>query len=595
MKLNLKDVPRYVDEDSLNVVDIIVYVRDKIENPREIIVLDTDIRVQEEELAKALIFVDERRAKGHTKLLGLTADTACVVNLDKLGTTEPDDVIRYVHEFEVKYNVPTYIIYVKSENPEKANLFREKSIGHEISKYRIMYSGVVGKMAQLLDDGVDISKLADVIDRENESNSLNYAKLKEILSDVERQIEGGKGKIQSLAGSLTPTAKELLVYFNLKHGLSPVNMESYINILAELGYMYPMKRLSMYERLKYLEELPRFVGYSNPLIGDVYFMTIVEKVYPDPVFAYFSGSDRLVIFDKSNRRMQNLFLSLHGAYLCGSSGKGAGYRLIDPRVYFTESEEAFSASDKSGLVLRDCSDSKVDEKLVELFAHIEDAWVVEQMKRMERVDGSVDVTRLEPAYVSLKNTYIVDMLDESRGFHDTVFVYCRDTTGAVCQINSDIDYKGVRFLVQEEDFNRFIDSRLVFKKVSMEYSKYINESQEYMPAVYGTDVANVNDSMKNIVDPEVLLAANLLRPDKNGLSFYDRILRVGRNVLPIVLDSNSKCKDSEGVFKYINLQTLRKEYVAGKSISSCGTLRGMGLKSLSVSYEAFMNVRDLIE
>lgn len=585
LAMDIKDIPQYFPQigGGASITDVIVYVREKYPDPRQAILLETETVLPEEELANDNIFLSETALKA-ANISGVSDTCACVLNFDKIENTTPDAIELLLNQFSQQYYIEKFSIYVIGQDTQKIYQFVQDVSGHPVSDRTIRYPNSVWKLLRQKENGIDIWPLASYIQTESGRNGLRWEQLERELDKYEAEICSGGKEVQCLSPTRNKVVKYLMTYFNMLPGIQPANLRTFVFDQITTQFMYPYGKLSMYERIMFLRNMPWTVGYCSLNNDEVALLQIADKVYPTPVFVYIVEQNKLIEFSKLPDSMKALF---HPSTI--SETIGGQSQIIDSRLLFPGSKECFPEEAKTIKYMNAYSDLNIDEKWADIFSMIEDAWITHQFNMKER--GAAGYDEPEPAYLSFKNSYLVKVSGSKSSF--SAIVYCKDTLGIFCKAYSEACTSGVAMLIQEENFNQLVDPMIARQSLTREYERIVGKTS-LMQSSYSTALSTETARLQPAVPLRILLAMHLLPTLRNGLSFYDKLLRCRADILPIVLDKNSRAYDKSKLFDIFSLQSLRKDPAAKRSISSFGTVRGFENQRLLVTYHAFEQMVDLL-
>lgn len=588
LSFEFDSVPHYFESTSgtcKSLEDVVVFVRGQVKDPRKPVIIETDAAFSGDVLAPYNIYLSEEAAAKGVGLGGVSGrNCVMVLNFDDIENTDPDNIELQIKQYASKYEVPTFSVYIIGDEVDKIYDFMLAAQGHTVSAYSFVYPAALKRRLRLKPNGYDIHPASQDFDSQVRRNTASWPYLKNILDNLAKEIIENHKEPQNLALSRSHTVKVLSTYLYMVSGQTPADLWLYTFDQVSLKYMYPFGKLSMFERIEFLRKMPPVIGYSSDTTEELSLIKVFKKVYPTPVFVHMIEDDKLIEYSKLTQSMQALF---HPESLAKVSESGADSpcRIVDSRMLFKGSSDYFTDDEQVKISLVGNEDAEVDAKWASTFAEIESKWIAHQQGNVTR--GEMEAADMASAFMSFKNSYIVQIQAGGRTKH--AVVYCKDTFGVLCTSHSEVCTYGVELLIPEEKFHRFVDAVIASQFLSKEYRSSVGQTG-LMPASYSKELSTFSARLTPAVPPMVSVAMGLLPMLKNGLSYYDKILRCRPDVLPIVLDNNSVAYDKSPLFDVLPLDNLRRDMVASKSITSCGTIRGMGDTALMVSYEAFKGV-----
>lgn len=593
MSFKLKDVPFYCTEHNHNIIDIIVFVRDKIPDPHIPVIVDTDRGISGvDTLAAQNIYLSEESFRNSSTLGGLSKDCACVINIDRLASPDVDSVEEFINNFIVKYTVSSFTVYLTGTNMNALYQLFVDIPAHEISQYKFQYPDKVLKRVSLKDNGFDIAPVSAELDTMTYRKSLTWDGLSSKLYAIVKDVSEGKKEVQCLSSYRTRTTKLLSTYLNMHPGVVIGNTRMFLLDLMQSKFIYPVGKLSMFERIRFLKMLPKVVGFSNPANDEVSLLRVVQLVFPDPVLIYIREQNKIIEYQKLPEGMRALF---HPNGLPFRRTEGYSSYIYDSRNLFPTSTGYFLPKEENRIRLHDYKDDHAaDVEICKDFANIERVWIQHQVhshavakeaKERGMLNEDVGQLKMEPLGLSFKNTYIVKFRANSEEY--TAYVYCKDSCGILVKVHSELCIEGFPMLVPEEHFYRLVDAKFAQDVIEREYVNTTGANTLIAKSYSSELITRDAYALEPAIPIDVSLAINMLPMELSYLSYYDKILRCRENIVPIVRDVNSELYEHSPVLNVLHLNHLRDDLIAGSILNSCGTI---DTASLLVSYEAFKGV-----
>lgn len=553
VKLDLDDVPRMFNAlypTMLCSRDIIAYIRGTIErDPWIPVVLDCNgDKLSLNELEESRIYVKGDNDNKASELSSLGIKPYFVIRAEELDPDRDDcGLLELEMEFKSKHNLTDInILLIGSEQKDSEILLKLRSYVFDNDLQNIGFPRFVVKQGSLQENGLDISVYCNTISTKRSQNDLDYHVLDKILEELDGKIVEGVTAIQDLEERHTRDVCLMSTYLVFKYKLVPVYIVPFMNDYIQYKFFYPMEQLSLYERINFLYRMPQVVGYLGINHGFVCLIRVKEKIYPKPHYVF--NLDTMELVDNPE----------------DFSFTTPGISFSDFRRSFRESQNAFVRSDNKSLSVLNNSDADVDKALVSLFAQL-----------------STLVTE-EPVYLSVKNCIYV-MINGVKYLY-----YCPEECGIVGTYMS--EYFGtLNHIITESEFHRLIDSQIA--AALLQRSREKNSLAGSKALSLRWNQIDPKRALKPAIPIETTLYMNLLPPYRNGLSYYDSLLRCCVNVLPIITSTDSKMRKINPIFNQLPLDALRKDSQASKSLNCFGTLTSLVSRSpkLNVTYKSFEN------
>lgn len=541
LAINLKDIPIYFSHNRVpDLKDIVVYVRNLYPNPRQRVILECEDLLPEKELKESLIYVDGVNDNSARDINGLGEYCYFPIKVtNELVASGAEGFENLVNEYKETYDIVSCDILVYGTDVELLSSMWEIIRELEIPN-RIYFPFNVFDVLTLFENGLNLAPYAERLASADAANSLTSSLLKDTVQELTDLVKSGKTALQDFEQTRSIYAKWLTAVLTHKLQLSPVYQNSFITEYVSLGVGYPFEKLSMYERIMFLDNLPSVCGYIGKNTEFRCIFKVLEKLYPHPELVVSMKTGEIIKGDLSRFERSKL-------------------NIIDYRRNFLESPTYFPKV-KEGVAQPNSRDIDVDDKLVKLFMKI------------------TDMAERDDIYLSIRNTVM------ARVNKELYIVYYSESCGVRGVLVSDY-FGAFETVVQEEDFRNLIDVKLVLALIHQES---MNSTTEGIDA-FNEIMVQKQSSFRPAIPPYVNMVSELARLRCPDLSYYDRRLRCDYNILPIVTHRNSKLKPKVSIFDDILISNVRRDTIAGPTISAFGTLnmdRGRTV-SLPVSIESF--------
>lgn len=525
LTLSADKVTKYFSQDKTpDMYDTIIYVRERFPDPRQQVVVKADYPLSVKSLANYLIFVEGETDDQVSDLPKLGQDCYCLVYIDK-DNLEHDDcgIPAIISEFSSSYSVSQFDALVYSDSHkalEQAWEFTQSSRFGGIS-YRFPHSFT--SQLQIMDDGVDVSIYSAKLAAAKRKNELNVETINSVVKELRAEVEAGKTAIQTREDSRSLYSQWLTLLITQEFNLPPVYISSYIAEYTELHVAYPFEKLSMYERVMFLRNLPEYVGYiGNNTVSRSMFICKL-KVFPQPA----------AVFNISRKVMMPEMIE---------SFDLATQEIIDYRAFFRGSANYFSTA-SVGMSANGQSDYDVDRKWSAIF-------------------GTMIAVSEEQIFPTIRNTVVF------RGpGGDTCIAYFDEPLGVAGILQS--RFFGMHaFTIYEEDFHRLIDAKILLALWKQQSANTRQAGNSEFKAV----VAKAASTFKPAIPTFLLMCVELASTGSTGLSYFDERLRCDRICVPIVSHSDSKLTPQSSLFDFVSMQNLLEDKYASSALSAFGTV-----------------------
>lgn len=555
VKLSASSVQRIYSGASghLDTRDVIIAVRCEVKNPWDSVILDFDGAVSETELARANIFLkDSAPAAGVSGIEHVYFVLEGEKDLDASAST-----------YEQEYGVAVDTVLL-GFNAAPALTTLWESTRDTKWESKLQFPASFAASLRRLPDGLDIAEYARGIQAHVRRNSLTDTEVLNVLRAIYSEVDNGKIKLQNLEDTRTRVASWLTLCATVQKNLTPLYLNSYIAEYLDSRFIYPMDKLSFFERYRFVRTLPQLVGFIGVSNEVKVTLNIAQRIAPNPVAVFDMATSRLL----PESEVQSFTLSM-------ADGDG-GVMPIDYRSLFKQSSGYWTGSakiptvgsgggTKQALAAAANTDASVDNLLKQVF--------VEMVRQ-----SSFSI------FPSIRNTAMVQ-----RGGKNYV-AYFPEEFGLIAQLSSEVFGVGMQ-IIKERDFHRLINAPVVLACNLLD-----GVSDASMDSGYRENKASqalaMPQLLKPALDPEVLTAVELAGAQCTQLSYYDYHLRCDRRLFPVVYYDDLGDK-SAGLFDYLSIQRVTSDGWAMQNMTAFGGLcAGQdGTAKLHLSYQSFRGCR----
>lgn len=519
------EVPHYFGNKSApDLRDIILYVREKFPNPHQRVCIKTDMTLPAKDLIDQLIYISGVNSDKLHELRGLGTTVFLPIRITDQSMDDSDFCIYdRITEFIQVYGVTSFEILVYGDNEEQLVKVWEWVQSTADMHYKVSFPPDVTKQLKLFENGIDIAPYARRMEQAEHRNDLTTKFLRELMNELREQVKAGKTAIQNFEETRSLYSKWLTIALIQEFDLPPVYLASYINEYVALQVAYPFEKLSMFERLSFVNSLPADVGYIGKNQEFRCLFHIISKIYPTPTIAFDLAAGKVITERLEDFKME----ALH---------------IVDYRSQFKESHEYFTTPSK-GVAVVDRGDRAIDVKLGKVF--------VQMMK----------ASNIEDDCMTVRNTVMAK-------FHGRSYIlYYNEPLGLVGSLQS--EYFGAHpMVIEEEEFRNLIDAKIILALRRKEAARDVVVGNSQF-----TDImVRAQKTFKPAIPTFVLMCCELATLYGSELSYYDKRLRCDRRIVPIITHADSKLKSGRTVLDYITLENLADDPIAADSISCFGTL-----------------------
>lgn len=547
MDMKIADVKQYYTKREpgavVDIKDIIIHVRKEYPNPRQRVIVKCDSALPAKDLEEVLIYVQGVNEYQANSIQGLGYFCYCPIEVtSEMMKQDGYGIQQFVDEFCSVNNINNCEILIYGDSSDSILEVWDFIQTSGTLNHTILFPQDVVHRLKLLTNGLDLSPYAREMSQARDRNALNVSFINGILNRIGDEIAAGKTALQDFEDTRSVYAKWLTLTLTQRHNLVPVYLGSYISEYVDMEAAYPLTRLSMYERFKFVERLPAKVGYIGKYRGFSCIFSIAKKIYPIPAVA-FDLTSQLVITEGLDQFAYDTL-------------RVADWRewFKDSPTYYVEKQVKTSTALKAGM-----TDREVDEKLRAIF-----------LKMTEAMDGTV--------YMSVRNS----VLASHRG---KLYVLYYDQPLGIAGAMISEHFGTEPMVLSEEHFSQLIDVRvIVAKNKSNEMSTTAARSSQFTELM-----TTLPQTFTTAIPLDVLMNCVLVGQGADELSYYDRRLRCDKNVLPIITHADSEMHQQHTVFDYINVLDMGADPVAGPIISSFGSINSDSgyLTKIPVSIESF--------
>lgn len=535
--------------------DIIAHIRGQVEkDPWVPVVIETTMKpIAEEELAAVRIYWAGVNDDQISTFASLSINTCQVVHFSELSLEEEDcGIDAIMDKFREEYHIQRFnVLITGAENEPGATeaISKLRSFILETGRDDVLFPYFIVSKSELLSTGLDISVAAKQLETLADKNSLTSVKLKEILADLESQIDPKTTVLQVLDVRRSVYSRLLSTYLGLKYNLPPLYVSPFISEYISFRAVYPKDKLSLYERLMFLKRLPVTVGLISQGQNFTCVAQVNKRIYPFP-HTVFNITDNCIEADPSEFSFDDP--SLH---------------VGDYRDMFPQSRVMLNPDIPEGrsLIEAGMTDEEVDRNLSKMF--------------VELAASSGEIVG-----ISIKNSVMAKRNGKQ------YVIYCPEECGL--QLGMVSNYIGALVhVISESEFHRLIDVQLAMAIIrggdgkSMGVKDTRNSTElSTIWRQFDTRVA-----LQPALPLDVWLYMQLLPFASNGLSYYDKYLRCSKDVLPITITEENGKNELSPILQAIPESPLRTGDGARFAVNAFGTIANYVEHNpvLRVTYDAF--------
>ena len=559
MPIDVASVPRIFNVERSGEIcarDIVAVVRGSFEpNPWTPVVLEIKGKgapVAVGELAESAIYWKGVNDTSVGSTVGISVHSYFVVDSTSLDPDAEDCGINVLsEEFRSRYEVQSFDILVtgdKANDVTTATLLKLKDYLLSAEREDIIFPAFIVERNKLRADGYDISPIAAELGQARQRNALDYTVLDSILARMSKDIIPGSTVIQDIRGLRTKDVKVLTMYYTLKYNLPPAYVPSFIAEYIQFPFVYPRTQLSLYERISFLHRLPLILGYIGNNQSFNCLAKVQRKIYPAPHY----------IFDLESHTVlpesEMFALDTPGCHFADYRSMFPGSKF--PIMFGPNTDNKSIAQVSLG------QDNEADRRLVDLFYELEQLVTDEQV------------------FLSIKNSVLVER--NGRRY----ILYCPEECGLHVVLLSEFFYF-YEHIITEGEFGHIIDAQI--ERALLQRDHAPNPAAGNTALITTWKKIDPSLAIHPAIPLEVSLNMFLLPAHRNGLSFYDSLLRCHQDVLPIITSHDSPLRDVSKLFEEVPMKSLREDPQARYAISSFGTLTAYSAQDpqLPLTYKAF--------
>ena len=549
--MRLENVRRWWSSGSAIVSnDVIIAVRAKYHNPHQRVVLDTDMPLAWNELKGQFIFQTDEESEG---IAAFASDLAVAVEVKDNDYTElADKIVRD----KAYYELSSFRILLFGENKEMVRDAWEYLCSRSDISERIYVEPEANKLCSLKKNGIDIAKFCNALGHKADIRALTPEAGKAILAPLWEATDPARGEnrvieLQSPGSTRDIFFKWVTVMGVYEHGLPPHYEASFAMDHLDTGVGYPVSKLSLYERVKFLRDMPEWVGYldKNALFDCLGQVSL--KICPTPKFVYkMDGSVAM----KAKKYEQS---TVHPGMLTIPEGEFnlllcdmLDYKQLFTDKYFAESSGLYTPDDPemAGLPFEE----NVDANLMKIFENFMETF---------GIDDTL-VTVYNTVLVYRDDGYWLAYMDEPLGI---VLGLCSAMFGR---------YEHTMF---ESDFWRLIDRRFVTAIAVEEWNKFddgVGFGDGNMlgdgKTTYRELIASSYQSLVPPIPPSELMYMTVAPAQCGSLPYYDRMLRCTARLTPVTTHPDSQLSNAPNLANKISITSILRDPMARKYITSFG-------------------------
>lgn len=581
LSVEFSDITKYyTGSGSLDMRDLVIYVRERVPNPYCRVILRTSMKLPLEALQRMLIYKEGENADKSSDVQGIEGEVYCIMKIIDRSQVAESELESRLSAFSQDYSVDNpYILVYGSSVDLLLDTLDTVGGSKRLSKYHWAFPRCLSDIRQIRSDGIDLGKHAEEARRAASVLELGVSKLGSIMDAIHAEVLAGKTKLQSSEQSRSKYTKLFTLTEIAESWLQPTYHGSFLSDYVTFSVAYPLQMMSMLDRIRFMDKLPRVVGIVLPSHSNCcYFEVAMDgKIYPRPTLIFDVKAQSFVPeseFHKFER--ENL--------------KFADFRLLFPNSQLTKTTPSWRAymtkTRAPGLVQKGntAGDAEADLRLSEaLFT-------------MAELSGEPDV------FPTLKNTVC------ARVDGRTYFIYYNESFGVKgTRISDVVTPQGC--VIEESEFNKFIDIGFAYT-ICQQNRENEEDEEPGLVLKRKEQMLSLRNKFQFIVPPFVQMCA-MVATDKSELTYYDRRMCCDKGVLPIVSHPDSGLSEQKTIFDFIPYRNIRRDRHSADIISAFGGINADNPKvreniksmteselgKLQVSYESFkgLDLSDLLE
>lgn len=288
--------------------DYIAYIREKYPDPWTRIYLKTDsIAAGSETMKEANIFcyfteqeLEQIKEREQDVILGIESVSLVItkelLNLSNIADSLKSCISYFQQESKItKFEVLLYFEKMSEENIAILNQIHDTAISeYTSSELHFVYPKKFETILRVDTQNIDITHYVDIIRNGRLINKFTKEMFDDLIQFVLQEQAKGKTKIAYSGLEGFEELRYIVSYLYLKYGLEFIFPDSLLVWMTNSKYIYLYNRLSLYERLHFVQSLPeafcynimkllkrvdcRLQSYSTPSIEAVYDFETCEEV-----------------------------------------------------------------------------------------------------------------------------------------------------------------------------------------------------------------------------------------------------------------------------------------------------------------------------
>lgn len=271
LDFNINEIPVIFSSDKTpNIYDCIAFVRLNCPSPWEKVILNSPETYLKDSLASVNIFYKTEVYSESDNIHSLLTSKKIymVITKDMLISDDTDyGIIMLIKKFCSEYSISEVIVllYFTVENDTDIEIL--KQIFNYINNYKcqnyiIKYPNILSKHIKYDLNTIDLLDSISSLKTKRAQNNCNFNDIVEIITFVKNEAKLNKN-ILTYSGIDGCTEQRILIpYFTLKYNLTPMFYQSFISWCEEYNYTYFYGRMSLYERILFVKNLPLAMRYS---------------------------------------------------------------------------------------------------------------------------------------------------------------------------------------------------------------------------------------------------------------------------------------------------------------------------------------------
>lgn len=303
LDFNIRNIPIiFSSSNTPNIYDCIAFIRSKCLNPWEKIILRSSDIYLKDALASINIFYKDQSYTENDNVSNslLTSEKIYMVITKDMFVTDEFDygILGLINLFCKKYNVSelTVLLYFNIENDKDIKILKDIFVLLNDGKYHNYIIKYPNSLSHYLKDNVNTIDLFTHISDLNvkrTQDTCSYSNFDSINSFVIEEMSLNKKVITYSGIDGCVEQRFLIPYFVLKYNLKPMFYRSFISWCEEYHYLYFYGKMSLYERIAFVKNLPiamryfvksdiqvdcRLLGFKFPKVLNIYNYETCEEV-----------------------------------------------------------------------------------------------------------------------------------------------------------------------------------------------------------------------------------------------------------------------------------------------------------------------------